>query len=268
MFCNVSRIVFSSCRYMHNVIIKSVVLKVMVINLKSYIRRKLARFPEIYIRVLRFKYQGTSFRRRIVDKDTEIVIEGYPRSGNSFAKRAFLSAQIIEPKIATHSHSAAQVEVAVRLKLPIIVVVRNPRDAIPSFYALRKYAQRSGIKTRSLDVESEIVNYIEFNERIRALGDNVVLAIFDEVVEDFGGVVCRVNERWGTTFGVFAHSENNVKDIFENSRAHLSPNSSRIQDTVRGAQLYEKCSEDLKARAERIFNELVVDADRQRSVSI
>ena len=45
--------------------------------------------------------------------------------------------------------------------------------------------------------------------------DAVVLAPFEEVTSDFGRIVRRVNELFGSDFGVFEHSDENVARIFD-----------------------------------------------------
>ena len=60
-------------------------------------RRVVGRYPALYLPWIRA-------RRKVLDKavtsDTEIVIEGFPRSGNSFEVAAFRLAQPGEPRIA------------------------------------------------------------------------------------------------------------------------------------------------------------------------
>src|ERR671920_2182155 len=70
---------------------------------------------------------------RAVTPDTQLVIEGFPRSGNSFARRAFIMAQDepqIKNHIAHHLHVPAQVVQAARWQIPTLVLIRRPRDAV------------------------------------------------------------------------------------------------------------------------------------------
>ena len=38
--------------------------------------------------------------------------------------------------------------------------------------------------------------------------------VFEEVIEDFGQVIKRINDRFGTTFSLFHHDEENVSKVF------------------------------------------------------
>ena len=44
--------------------------------------------------------------------------------------------------------------------------------------------------------------------------DALVIATFEEVTSDFGAVTHRVNERFGTRFREFEHTEANVEQVF------------------------------------------------------
>src|SRR5437773_3659904 len=72
-------------------------------------------------------------RNHPIGPDTEIVIEGFPRSATSFAVAAFRLAQDREVVVGHHVHSPAQVIEAVRRGVPAIVLVREPEEAALSF---------------------------------------------------------------------------------------------------------------------------------------
>ena len=72
---------------------------------------------------------------RAVTPDKLVVIEGFPRSGNSFARRAFIMAQdetFDVTRIAHHLHVPAQVIRAARWRIPTLVLIRRPKDAVLS----------------------------------------------------------------------------------------------------------------------------------------
>jgi hypothetical protein len=60
---------------------------------------------------------------RSVSRTTQLVIEGYPRLGNTFAVVAFLQAQKEDVRIAHHLHAPAQVIRAARWRIPTIVLI-------------------------------------------------------------------------------------------------------------------------------------------------
>jgi hypothetical protein len=93
-------------------------------------RRILGRYPKLYFTfgVLR----GEIFQERKVTKNTDIVIDGYPRSANSFAVGAFRHAQSTPVKIGYHLHVPAQIVRSCELCIPTILLIRHPVDTIVS----------------------------------------------------------------------------------------------------------------------------------------
>lgn len=87
-------------------------------------------------------------RDLIVRTDTDIVVEGYPRSGNTYLVALLMSSSKRTLKIARHRHEIGQIRFAIRNKIPIVIVVRKPLDSAVSFvlrenvslnFALRYY---------------------------------------------------------------------------------------------------------------------------------
>jgi hypothetical protein len=151
-------------------------------------------------------------RARVVTPETQLVIEGFPRSANSFARVAFNRAQRDKVRIATGLHVPAQVIRAARWRIPTLVLIRRPKDAVLSF-AIRD----------PIPVEQALRYYLSFYETIEDYGDAYVLGTFEEVTGDFGRVIRRINDRFGTSFSPFRHKEGNVEAVL----ARVERNSKR-----------------------------------------
>jgi hypothetical protein len=133
----------------------------------------------------------------VLDERTDLVIEGYPRSGNSFAVAAFTAAQPGEVRVAHHTHAPAHVLAAVRRCVPTLLVLRDPDEAVVEF-ALAKPA---------IGVTWALRAYVRFHEPLLPVADGLVVGPFPEVTGAFGAVIERVNRRFGTSFAAFVHSE-------------------------------------------------------------
>ena len=143
---------------------------------------------------------------RAVTPDTQLVIEGFPRSGNSFARRAFVLAQKEsggKTRIAHNMHVPAQVVRAARWQIPTLVVIRRPRDAVLSYAVWGP-----------ISVGQALRFYVSFYEAVEKYRDAYVLGLFEEITEDFGQVIKRINDEFGTTFSPFRHDEENVNRVF------------------------------------------------------
>lgn len=127
---------------------------------------------------------------RLVSRDTEIVIEGFPRSGNSFSVNAFTWAQARAVSIANHIHTPGQVTAGLRLGKPVCVLIRNPRDAIPALLA----------KIPHFSPSDACAAYNVYYRSLLPLRSDVVIAPFEDVTSDFGAVISRLNEKFSMNF--------------------------------------------------------------------
>ncbi len=144
-------------------------------------------------------------RKHMVRKNTELVIEGFPRSANTFTVVAFQYAQNQSILLAHHVHSQAQVLRGVALRVPVCVLIRDPIDAVRSLIIRHPHISlKMGLKT-----------YIDFYKDIYPLRDDYIIATFENVTNDFGKVVEKINEKFGTKFVPFKHTDKAVKEIFE-----------------------------------------------------
>jgi hypothetical protein len=198
--------------------------------------------PMAYLSVMRMRYRGSPNHNRIVSPRTDIVIEGFPRCANSFAVRAFRLNN--DPghklRIATHMHSPAQAVMGVRWKIPTLVLIRHPDEAVVSFPALaiqlNKYELCSApAKFWISQIKYWTRRYTEFYGCLHPIREQIVLADFPETTSNFGSVIQRVNQRFKTNFIQFEHSLKNVRDIFAHSQQHLSPSVERnkIKQTLK-----------------------------------
>jgi hypothetical protein len=137
--------------------------------------------------------------------DTEIVIEGFPRTGTTFAEKAFSLAQGRPVRMACHVHAPAQLIGAARRGVPAVAVVRPPEETVLSFV----------IRHSHIPIRQALRGYIRFHEPLVPYRDRLVVAPFSEVTSDFGLTIRRVNERFGTSFAEFEHTEAGVRRVFE-----------------------------------------------------
>lgn len=205
------------------------------------IKNQLEHFPRLYLATLNLKRIGHWSRKWIVTKHSDITIEGYPRSGNSFAHSAFRNAQKDRKyTIATHVHSYAQIVRSVELGVPTMVLLREPKDACLSLVALSKeIAEREfsdlDKKKSKTALMKNLKDYTKFYQRVDRVRHGVIIAEFGLVTKDFAKIIKRVNARFGTDFSVYHNSQQQDHKLFEAGGFHLSPNQKRnsIKDRIR-----------------------------------
>lgn len=202
-------------------------------------------------------------KRELIDGDTDILIESFPRSGSSFAVAAFrLAQEAWVPRIASQTHASGHVIAAVRREIPALVLIREPLDAVVS--NLFRQPERG--------VDEMIRGYLRFYEPLLPHRTGFVVATFQEVIEGgFGSVIRRVNTRFGTGFAEFEATKENVDRCLEwidEGRRHGSQDGvggERTDPLLSGReelkndlrwQYLANGSPRLRARAESVYEQL------------
>lgn len=152
----------------------------------------LEQVPSVYCSVMRRRHPEWF----LVDADTDVVIESYQSCGNTFARKAMEHANP-KARIASHSHSWANVAQGLRLGKPVVILMRPPLDAIASH----------AVRMRLDNIDRELRRYHRFFQRVAGVADRVVLAPFEVTSKRFGDVIQQVNVQFGTGFAVFDHND-------------------------------------------------------------
>jgi hypothetical protein len=168
---------------------------------RHYARRPLARMPYVWDAAMRLRLEK---RATLARPDTAIVIEGFLRSGNTFSVAAFHIANGPQLHVGRHLHGAPHVLRAVRLGLPTVVLIRQPRDAVLSYLVRRP----------TLTPYDALVEYLDFYRTAWPARHGFVVAPFERVTSDFGAVLDQVNERFGTTFRRYEPTPDNEARAF------------------------------------------------------
>lgn len=140
--------------------------------------------------------------RLCIRPDTDIVIEGYPRSANSTTVYQFLAMQDRPRHVAHHKHHAAQLLRAAEWGIPAVVLIRAPREASLSLLALAAEARHRAGKPEwgGLSFSDALTAYVAFYEAVEPTLDHTVIGRFDVVRGDVPDLIAKVNERFGTSF--------------------------------------------------------------------
>lgn len=132
--------------------------------------------------------------RTLYQAHPELIIEGFGGSANSFAVYAFESAQPESIRIAHHLHVTAQITHFAPRGVPTIVILRQPFDAVVSLLS-RDYYPSAHLALR---------HYTSFYTDVSTCAEHLIIARFEDVINDFPGVVVATNLFYGTSFGTHA----------------------------------------------------------------
>ncbi len=137
-----------------------------------------------------------------VNDQTELVIEGFPRSANSTTVHKFMERQKRQIRVAHHKHHAVQLLRAVDRGLPAMMLIRDPLDAVVSLLALQAESfERTGkAPRRPMDADDALHGWIKFYSAMLPHCDKIVVAPFDVVTRDISPFIRQLNERFATDF--------------------------------------------------------------------
>jgi hypothetical protein len=227
-------------------------------NIRFIIREEMGRNTLFYpLFKLKKKPQA-----RLIERDTQLVIEGLQRSGNTFMV-AYFKLTNPEVVVSSHYHFLSQVSVAVKRKLPVIVLVRNPKDTIPSFMM------------RDPAVSPKyILKYTKlFFQALQKYKDRVVISDFTETITKPHRVIEKINKKFGTNFNHPVVDEQLQKRIAQlvEEMDKISRDEEQVDEMMvsRPSEVREKSkkellaslasSKDLIDASERSYFELLCD---------
>lgn len=207
--------------------------------------------PRLALAVARRRGHGSP-----LDPQTELLVEGYPRSASSFAVAALVR---MRPgiRIAHHVHAPGHVIAAVRRGLPAMVLIREPEDAVVELVLLKP----------ALTLAQALRGYVRFYAPLVPYLGRILVARTSEVTGDFGAVVRRLNERFGLGLPPFEHTDRTaaavhlgIEDLRANAVGPGLPLIGRGEGSEVGREAdrerlhrgYAALRPELRARAERL----------------
>lgn len=109
-----------------------------------------------------FKWTNFILKRRVFDdiisKNKDFCLDGFPRSGNSFLEN-YISTIDKSLKLSHHTHSIANIKLALKYKKQCFILIRNPLDSICSLVIRDIEIKKNSFKN---SVEFSILYYREY----------------------------------------------------------------------------------------------------------
>ena len=220
--------------------------------------------PALYLPLRRLRRADT-----VADAATQLVIEGYPRCGNTWAEMALRELATEPLRLAHHSHAAAHVIHAHRLRLPLLILFRAPEDAARSLLAMG---------SRTLTARDALDEYVQFYSAVQRLPhEGIVFASFDDVTERIGAVAAHLAARFdlplvperadAPEFGsaVFARMDARAAEIRPDRAARSQSNpthfdaSQTAMKRIAQEQIEALGDEPVRRRAHEVFTQMRSD---------
>ncbi len=131
-------------------------------------------------------------KEKAICKDTELVIDGFQGSANSFAFKSFKQSQTRPVKVGHHSHAPSQIIKAIKQGIPVLLTIRAPGDAVVSFTSRWSY----------ISVTQALQRYIGFYTKLSPYTSHYVVSTFEQTTQHLDQMVQNVNSKFGTHFDV------------------------------------------------------------------
>ncbi len=195
-----------------------------------------------------------------ITPSTGLVVEGFPRSGNTFCAEAFRVVSDGRYEIVSHVHHVAQVKSAVKLGIPTIVVIREPVACLASYLVGGPHATVRGV----------LREYIAYHAGLRRQIPQCMVVDFSDLISDVEAVIARANQAFSLGLQPL-EAFCSVDDIFDaidsdhfrrylHSNEGLLPRPSGNRSNSNGEyreQLREKRNQVLLEKAKEIYRETV-----------
>ena len=123
--------------------------------------------------------------RRTTNSDSQLCLEGYQRSGNSYL---YMCLSISNPliRVGHHIHGIAHVRYALKRQIPVVVLIREPAASLAS---LLTWDNR-------LLLGIALGSYIRFHRQLKKLKSEVLIINFVELITDVDAVIRKINKRY------------------------------------------------------------------------
>lgn len=216
-------------------------LKSIVTRLKFDLREAIGSRPSLIPRLA----SGSKWEGGMVREDSVVCIEAFPRSANTFAVAAFKIAGN-EGHIARHSHLGGQVLRSLDMKVPTLVIIREPLGAVASLK----------IRRPALGYAQMLRAYERFYRLLEDRKGEFYTARFEEITADFGAVMDGMNGKLGSSFAVFTHDEEGKKAVFGEIERMHAEFQQRTADGTRNASMIAIPQEGRSEEKEKVRSEL------------
>ncbi|TMD27406.1 MAG: hypothetical protein E6I92_06335 [Chloroflexi bacterium] len=213
------------------------------------LRTQVTEHPALYLPIARAKralrLDVRDLQRQVINSRTELVIEGYTRCGTTFAVYALQLSQERPVWLAHHWHAPAQLIEAAHRKIPALLVIRRPEDAILSQL----------VREPNVTIHDALVAYSRFYECLLPYRHSFVVGEFEQVTHEFGPVIRKLNARFGTSFAEFVHTDANVRECLE-----LIKLRGTLSKTLFGFESGEVSREQLDREVQSVGGAKLLDA--------
>lgn len=149
--------------------------------------------------ISRVKPKGCS----VVRRGTDLLVEGFPRSGNTYAY--LLSRETLQGplKIAHHVHGEAQFRCAAKYQVLAILLIRNPVAVCTSLL----------VRQPALRAAQALSHYARYHRSLWTLRDHFIVLPFEDLIDKPTILVELLAERYPGRFRFLGYTTETAKRV-------------------------------------------------------
>lgn len=201
--------------------------------------------------IFRFFYLlKNGLTNNLVSVGSDIVIEGFPRSGNSHLYNLLMSRSRSDLQIASHLHVIAQLSQGLRLRKPVVVVVRKPLDCVLSLMMMQ----------RNLRLKTGLRLYIRYYEYVVEISDGILILDFEVIKKQPHVALDKIREYGG--FRIDCRKF----DIHELEKLKNTMKDTNREQGSNNPFSYGLPSSEKIAEKKRLKNDLFAEINRQEAL--
>lgn len=155
------------------------------------------------------KYSQIRYPQNTVSSKTNLLIEGFGRSGSSMTADCFRVLNKGQLQLVWNQKSIVGIHYASVWKVPTLVLIRDPKQVALSYKLMNG----------ALKFETILTGYINYYRAAWKYREAFVLATNRTVLSDLKGVITNINEKFGTNFNQASDIEKlllHVKSLQDN----------------------------------------------------
>lgn len=196
--------------------------------------------PYLWWGQMKRKESGRDLREGLLLPDTELVIDGFWGSANSFATWAFKNSQTRLVRLMHHRHAPLLIIRAVAQNIPVLLTIREPASTVLSVVS----------RWSHITVSQVLHSYIGFYSKLEPYTTYCVVSTFELTTCYLDRAIQTLNDKFGTDFDLVDIAEANVRftgktrerkrEMLMKEREKELATSKNTQLLVRANAVYQK----------------------------
>ncbi|NBD16310.1 MAG: hypothetical protein GVY04_09235 [Cyanobacteria bacterium] len=193
--------------------------------------------PYLWWGQIKRKAAGHNLEEGLLLPDTQLVIDGFQGSANSFAASAFINSQTQTVKVMHHRHAPFLIIQAIEQKIPVLLTIRQPKETVLSLTS----------RWPHISINDALRSYIGFYRKLLPYAPNLIVSDFDLTTQHLDCVVQTLNTKYDTNFDrvdiARVNIERNKKTVISSHRKAIKEEKRKEFQLAENIQLLKQAEE-------------------------